>query len=250
MSQEKRKVYLDEVYEDARDDLNNFSYHSSDEESSYPSSSLSLSLSLDSDSGSKNVPIKKNKTSHNIIFDMLSDYHGYARRIGNESDCFIEYEYKNNILSINQFICTKGGKQLLDDLLKALNEKGLNVHTVELIAAGLDKDKRDQGKNDTDLFKTYIDMGFTRVGLNEFIATREDILKTHQDRLDGIEPNHKKDEYEDYEDLLKEFPEKGGSRKTKRRRQKKTKQKTKRRRNKKTKRKTKRRRQTKKRGKR
>ena len=117
MSQEKRKVYLDEVYEDARDDLNNFSYHSSDEESSYPSSSLSLSLSLDSDSGSKNVPIKKNKTSHNIIFDMLSDYHGYARRIGNESDCFIEYEYKNNILSINQFICTKGGKQLLDDFL-------------------------------------------------------------------------------------------------------------------------------------
>ena len=240
---------IDEVYEDARDDNpNNYdSDHSSDDDDDSDHSS-----SDDDDSYEK--PRKYKKISHNIRFDMVSEYKGYARRLGNEHNCYIEYEYKNHTLYILLFICPKGGKPLLNDLLKALEDKGLNVHTVKLTAASLDNDKQIQGKTDDDLYKTYIDMGFTRYGETEFIGTRDNILATYENKNAGIEMPSIQDEYHDFEELLKNFPVKtAGFRSRHKKTTNKTKRrKTKRRRHKKTtkKRRTKRRRQTKKRGKR
>jgi hypothetical protein len=143
----------------------------------------------------------------NLVFDMLDPNHGYAARIGSEDDCFIEYELNRRVLNIHYFICEKGGKQLLDDLLNALTSQDHKINQVKLTAAGLDRVKQEQGKTDEDLFSNYIAMGFTRFGETGFMGSLDDILNAHEDRAVGIKPQLPKafEDLKEYKQLHREL---------------------------------------------
>jgi hypothetical protein len=76
----------------------------------------------------------KEFTSENNVY---YDGHGYARRVGKENDCYIEFSVDENILVINQIICPEGGKLLLYHMIKDLQEKGYDFTYIRLIAANL-----------------------------------------------------------------------------------------------------------------
>jgi hypothetical protein len=167
-------------------------------------------------------------TQNNIFLDTK---YGYARRtMSSENDCLIEFNGKSDhtILSIHYFICPGGGKELLRDTIKSLQDLKWKFSSITLTPAdGLDPEKTKNGADISDLINFYTSIGFEFHEANTLIGDVSYILS----RLEELITTPKKK------------TRLGGSRRSK---------KTKRRRNKKTtkKRKTKRRRQTKKRGKR
>jgi hypothetical protein len=158
------------------------------------------------DDGSDNADIPDDEgdvnvnRKYNLVFDMLDMNHGYAARIGREDDCFIEYELARRVLSIHYFICLGGGKQLLADLLDALDIK---VSIVKLTAASIDSDKQKlEGKPIENLYKNYRAMGFSYIGNKEFIAKKADIRAAYEDKQTDFEPSDEvKEDEEDEADL-------------------------------------------------
>ena len=73
-------------------------------------------------------------TSENNVY---YDGHGYARRVGKENDCYIEFSVDETTLVIKQFICLNGGKLLLYHMIKDLEEKGYDFTNIKLTAVNL-----------------------------------------------------------------------------------------------------------------
>jgi hypothetical protein len=171
-----------------------------------------------------------------------------------DPDCFIQYNFDETGLTIELFICEgKDGRELIYNLITNLKKKNKNADfSVKLIAASLNPKRLPKGKTMSDMINegNAIEIDGEIKLTDEYLTKRKEDLKTYYKSIGFLE--NENDEFiaetSDEIETATFQPHYGGSRKTKRRRQKK--QKTKRRRNKKTKRKTKRRRQTKKRGKR
>ena len=104
----------------------------------------------DSDQNTNKDPTKLVFTSKNNVY---FDGHGYARRVGKENKCYIEFSTHENTLVINQFICLNGGKLLLYHMIKDLEEeKGYVFTNIMLIAANLNPNPVNPALFDKDIF--------------------------------------------------------------------------------------------------
>ena len=132
----------DDSYSDANDGSNyedsDESNHEDNDESNHEDNDDSDDEdSFDSESNTVPKKIKQREefTSKNNVY---FDGYGYARRVGKEDDCYIEFSLDGNTLVIKWFICLEGGKLLLYHMIKDLEEKGEDFTDIRLIPTNLD----------------------------------------------------------------------------------------------------------------